>query len=78
MITRGKLKEEPDESTGNTNTSDNIQSAGNQVNSTGGTNFNNTDNSGENTPTTTVKKKVIRKVVRKKGNQDNTVYRYGR
>ena len=71
LITRGKLKEEPDESTGNKNTSDNIQSAGNQVDFTGGTNFNNTDNSGENTPTTTVKKKIIRKVVRKKGKQDN-------
>lgn len=71
LITRGKLKEEPDESTGNKNTSDNIQSAGNQVNFTGGTNLNNTDNSGENTPTTTVKKKIIRKVVRKKGKQDN-------
>lgn len=71
LITRGKLKEEPDESTGNKNTSDNIQSAGNQVDFTGGTNFNNTDNSGENTPTTTVKKKIIRKVVRKKGKRDN-------
>lgn len=71
LITKGKLKEEPDESTGNTNTSDNIQSVGNQVNFTDGTNFNNTDNSGENTPTTTVKKKIIRKVVRKKGKQDN-------
>ena len=71
LITRGKLKEEPDESTGNKNTSDNIQNAGNQVNFTGGTNSNNTDNSGENTPTTTVKKKIIRKVIRKKGKQDN-------